>query len=233
MLRNSRQLSVDGRQSAEGNVFLIILVAVALFAALAFTVSRGFRSTTTATMTGRELALAASDVVTYSQQLERAVNRLRSKGTSENDISFDQSYVTGYDHTPAQPETNKIFSPTGASVTWKSPVNGANDASPWLFTGESCVVGVGNGSAGCGSDGLANEELLAVLPNVVSNLCTEINKRLGITGIPADSGGGPSSAQFTGDFADGTEIVLAGGPYNSACFSFGGANYFYTVLLAR
>lgn len=233
MLRNSRQLSVDGRRGEKGNVFLIILIAVALFAALAFTVSRGFRSTTTTTLSAREVALAASDVITYSQQLERGVNKLRRNGVSESDISFDQTYVSGYAHTSPQPDSHKIFSSTGAGVTWKAPVSGANDTSAWVFTGDTCIGDMGTGAAGCKSDGLPNEELLAVLPNVDSALCSEINSRLDISGIPADSGDGASTTQFKGSFADGNEIVLAGGPYSAACFSRGGAHYFYAVLLAR
>ena len=50
---------------------------------------------------------------------------------------------------------------------------------------------------------------------------------------PADTGGGASATKFTGTFGDDKEIILAGGPLETACFSRGGNNYFYTVLLAR
>lgn len=216
-----------------GNVFLIILVAVVLFAALAFTISRGFRSSTTTTMSDREIALAATDIITYAQQVSRGVDRLRRKGVSENDISFDQSDVSGYTHSSPQPDSNKVFNPSGAGVTWKSPQAGANDGSSWVFTGATCIGDMGTGATGCDSDTDSNEELIAVLPNVIDDLCTEINDRLSISSIPADTGGGASSTKFTGSFADGTEIILAGGPYNEACFSRGGNNYFYSVLLVR
>lgn len=220
----------QNKQAQSGNVFLIILIGVVLFAALAMTISRSMRSESTAALSGREAALAAADILSYAQKLERSVSRLRRKGVSENEISFNNNFVSGYAH--GQPDSHKIFSPAGGLVTWQSPAPGVNDASPWHFTGSTCIPDIGTGSAGCGSDGTSNEELIAVLPNVNQTQCEKINDQLDISGIPPDSGGGYSSAKFTGGFSDDTEIVL-GDSYNAACFSRAGANHFYAVLLAR
>jgi hypothetical protein len=214
-----------------GNVFIIILVAVALFAALGFTMSRGMRSDTTTQMSDQRVALSASTILTSGQKIERAVSRLRRKGISENDISFDQSFVAGYNH--GQPDTNKVFNPTGGSISWQTPPENANDGSDWLFTGATCIAGMGAGATGCDTDTTANEELIAVLPNLLESVCSEINDRLEIAGIPADTGGGASTTQYVGAFADGTEIILAGGPFNAACYSRGGSFTYYQILIER
>ena len=92
---------------------------------------------------------------------------------------------------------------------------------------------IGTGATGCDTDSIANEELIIVLPNIVDIVCEEINKRLNISGTPVDTGGGASSTKYQGSFADGTEIILPGGPFNTACFSDGTNNHFYSVLIAR
>ena len=220
------------RRSEHGNAFFIILLGVVLFAALSFTIARGMRSEGTNNLTKRQADLAASDIITYGQRLERGISQLRRRNISENDISFANPVVTGYAHGTPQPEENKVFHFSGSAVSWKEPPPRANDASTWHFTGSTCIAGVGNGAAGCSSDTVSNEELLAVLPNLTQSVCEALNSRLGIGTTPADSGGGYSTTKFTGTFADGTEIVLAS-PYQSACFSKSGAFHYYTVLLAR
>ena len=232
--KNKKNKTKHPRQNEAGNVFIIILLGVALFAALSYTMSRGMRGENTRKMSEQQAVLKASTILDSGQKFERAVNRLRRQNISENDISFDQAIVAGYDHTPVQPDGNKVFHPNGGSVSWQSPPEDANDGSDWFFTGETCIADLGSGATGCDTDGSTrNEELVAVLPNIDEAVCTEINDKLGITDIPADTGGGASTTLYQGDFDDGTEIILTGGPFEAACFSRGGNNFFYQVLIAR
>ena len=219
----------NSRKNESGNVFLIIILGVALFGALAFVVARGMRSETATGISRRQAELAATDTLDYAQRLERAVAKIRTRGTSENDIDFTNAVETGYPHTPVQPDKNQIFSKAGGGASWKTPHPKANDGSPWLFTGETCVVDVGSGSAGCSSNGTNDEELLAVLPNMNAIVCEEINKRLNIAVMP--SGGGYSNTKFTGTYGDANSPPTVG--LNAACFTTGGNYYFYYVLLAR
>lgn len=213
-----------------GNVFLFVLLGVALFTALAFVISRGMRSDSATGISQRQSELAAVDIIDYAQGLERAVTKLRQRGVSENDIDFTNAFVAGYSHTPVQPSENKVFERAGGGVSWKDGPPDANDGSPWLFTGATCIPDVGAGGAGCESDGVNNEELLAVLPNLKVSVCQEIDKRLGITAIP--SGGTISASQFTGTFADNGAPSGVDGR-TAACVLSGGNYYFYYVLLAR
>ncbi len=223
MIKTSKQ----NRES--GNVFLIILLGVALFGALAFVVARGMRSETATGISRRQAELAAVDILDHAQRLERAVNKLRSRGVSENDIDFTNGVVTGYAHTPVLTGAEAVFDKAGGGASWKNPYPSANDGSPWLFTGSTCIVDIGTGSAGCNSNTASDEELLAVLPNVKANVCEEINKRLHITPMP--SGGGFSNTKFTGAYADNASPPTTA--LNAACFTVGGNYHFYYVLLAR
>ncbi|MCB1563527.1 MAG: hypothetical protein KDJ75_08145 [Alphaproteobacteria bacterium] len=220
------------RGAERGNVFLFVMLGIALFAALAFTVSRGTRSESTTAMSERQAELLATDILDYAQRLERGVNRLRRRNVSENDISFDNSVVSGYDHTPARPDTDKLFNAAGGQVTWTSPPEKANDGSEWVFTGRSCIPELGTGAAGCGSDGLdGTEELLAVLPNLKQAVCERINTKLGVGAIPA-SVASYSAVKYQGTFQDGTELSNVTG-LSAACFSNGGAYHFYYALIIR
>lgn len=223
-------------KTESGNVFLFVLLGVVLFATLAFTISRGMRSDTTTTMSEREIELAAADILSYAQKLERGVSRLRRRSVSESDISFHASNWGHTDYQHAQPDKNKVFHPSGGAVGWVGPPQGANDGSPWHFTGSTCIGDVGTGAAGCESDtDSTNEELLAVLPGLDQDVCQEINDKLGISGIPANTGTGYSTTEFVGTYADGTIPDNMDG-YSSGCFN-GGATqpgfHFYHVLIAR
>lgn len=229
-MKNAKYISTQ-----RGNVFIFILLGVVLFTALAFTMSRGFRGDTTSRMSEREITLAASDMLSYIQRLERAVSKLRGKNVSESDISFDSPLATGYAHTPVQPDNHQIFNSAGGGARWQAAPTGANDGSPWVITGSTCIVGLGTDVAGCsvGSDATDNEDLIIVLQNVDPGLCEALNERLNIAGaIPADTGTGASTTLFTGDFANETEITLPSAR-QAACFSRGGSNFFYSVLLQR
>jgi hypothetical protein len=220
---------MNNNKSEAGNVFLIIILAVALFGTLAFVVSRGMRSETATGISRRQAELAAVDTLDYAQRMERAIAKIRSRGTSENDIDFTNAKVTGYAHTPVQPGKNQVFNKAGGGVSWKDPHPKSNDGSPWLFTGGTCIVDVGTGGAGCGSNGQNDEELVAVLPNMNLIVCEEINRRLNVGAMP--SGGGFSNTKFTGTYGDGNSPPTT--DLNSACFTTGGNYYFYYVLLAR
>lgn len=209
-----------------------------LFAALSFTMSRGFRSEGTSKLSKRQAELAASEIMTYIQRVERGISRVRQKNISENDISmeFDGNFVNAACDTGADPNfpTCQIFNPQGGSVSEQAPPQNSNDGTSWHFTGRTCIADIGTGATGCDSDTFSNEELLLVLRNMDIDVCTAINSKLNISGIPADSGGGFSATEFTGTFSDNTELIIAGGPFKSACYDAGGGTYhFYSVLMER
>lgn len=211
---------------------MFIMLGVALFCALAFVISRGFRSDTTAAMTDRKAELLAVDVLGYAQRLERAVGKMRGRGVSESDISFDNTVDAGYGHTPDEPVEHDVFDAAGGGLSRQNPPSDANDGSAWHFTGHTCIANIGKGATGCDTNTASDEELIAVLPNVNAAVCDVIDKKLGIGAIPANSGNPYSATKFTGTYADGAEVILADN-YNAACYSDGANYHFYYVLIAR
>ena len=96
-----------------GNAFYIILLGVVLFAALMFVFTRGAKQGVTG-MTTRQAQLAADDIMTFAQQVQRGVDRVYANDCPESQLNFDQSYDAGYTNAAAPADKHcNIFDPAG------------------------------------------------------------------------------------------------------------------------
>lgn len=219
------------RSSESGNVFIIVFVAIILFAALIYTFSRGAPQGAN-TLDSKQASLAASDILSYAQQVERAVNRVYRRGISENDISFENDFVTIYTNANCTEDRCKVFKPDGGSLGWQEPRPDLNGGLPWIFTGANRASGIGVS---------AESDLMAILPELPDSVCRTINERLGIAFPVTDSDYFVLNAPFTGTFTNAALINGVNGQ-NAACVTSAtsnpgntqaGENYFYQVLIAR
>jgi len=230
--------------SQQGSAFFYILLAVILFATLAYTVSRGMRGSATDSMTERQAELAASDILNIVQTYTRAVDKMRNRGCSENDISFTNNIVSGYAHSPVSVDTCQIFHPNGGKISYQAPLsdwldNGQSaqtNYGTWFFTGTGQPNNVGTSPA-----------LLLILPYMKRSLCLEINDVLGIennvTDPPQDDSNAYAITPFTGSFSGNNLIYDLTGAQaldgqSSGCFEGGGtppseSYHFYSVLIER
>lgn len=240
-----------------GNAFFIVMVGVVLFAALMFTFSRGARQGGD-NLSETQTEMAASELINLAQRYERAVSRLRLKGCSENQISFDdhkdmihETDGTPYNYANANSPADfscHVFRPEGGNLTpYQLPAdyvvgedlpcpNCAHPRSLYITT--SRVAGHGQESGSAGS------ELVLWTGRVTRNLCMEINDQLGVPNPggapPQDDWDCNADQPFTGSFEDCTDgigdeaAVLAG--QDSFCVDFNGNGWTYifmTVLIAR
>jgi hypothetical protein len=217
----------------QGSALALILVGVVLFAALIFVTTRGMDTGTTK-MTSAQARTQAADIINYAQVMERAVARMLQNGISETDLSFENAVVSGYDHTPAASDAEKIFaSSAGGGLSWRSPAPDQTPATTnaWLFTGGVVVTGQESNSL---------SELLATLP-VSVDVCTEINRQLNVTTDITVDQGTVTGAKFTGTYANNAGIVIAPGTGISGGCIRGlvtngtqtGSYTFFKVLIAR
>lgn len=222
---------MTSRRSDSGNAFMMILIGIVLFGALAFTFTRSGRQGISNVST-QEASLIAGDVIAYGTAIERGINRIRVKGISEADLDFVGAGAA-YDNASCTDPKCEIFNAAGAQQVWQPGVNKANDNSVWVFTGDVSVAEVGQD----GGDAKSSE-LIAVLPNILLPICLEINKKLGVAN-PADAPpliAAPvdTSTLFTGTFTAGGAITGAQlDGKRAACFNDGGDYSYYQVLLAR
>lgn len=231
-----------------GNAFFIVLMAVILFAALAITFSRGMQQGGE-TISQRQAEIAATDILTYVQQLERTVNKMMQNGRSETYLNFAGTPSDGLAYTNADvecpPDECKIFHPSGGALTPVSPVAKWLDSSKstdvfygtYLFTAKYCINDIADSTCLNGK----GVELLVMLPYIRENVCNALNEKLGITGlpIPANLVAFASSDKFDGTFpSTGGPILLSDAAMNgknAACIhdNANQQNVFYAVLLAR
>lgn len=232
-------------RNERGNALFLILLGVVLFAALTAAVSKGFRGGNSALSGSRTEALA-NDIILNGVTIERAVEKLVSKGVSESRMSFTRASGDGYELTPAESATEKVFNIAGGGAQYLDPPKDALDknmsAQPgygsWLYTGSN-VTGVGS----------AANELIAILPYVRKDLCVLLNNKAGVANLTSDTpnnSNGPTfvTTKYTGSFTDNGRIKSGSvftdkkmgcfaGVTDESANSIAGRYYFYYVLLPR
>jgi hypothetical protein len=226
-------------QSQSGNVFLIILVGIVLFAALMFTFSRGVQQGTEG-MAGREAELAASDIVTYGQQVQRGVERIIGRSISESDLSFANDADTNYVNPACADNRCLVFNPEGGAIKWKTPPSGVNFTSADYFISANRVAST-DGMTDIGTD---ERDLVILLP-VNANVCEAINGITSKLPIWSNVGTANTSTRFIGNYgASGGPVTISTGANSNlspaGCFCAGALPctqpkqaYYYQVLLTR
>lgn len=236
--------------SQQGSAMIYIFMAIAAFAALSFAVANIMRSGN-ADPNREVMQLQSTDVVQYADSLKRAVHGMQIRGVEDSRISFESPVLSGYaPHASCSSDDCRVFQAAGGGGSYIPPPSdwldsaGAGDPlyGRWFFPAGVCVQDVGSGGAGCESDGLDNEELVAILPWVRRDLCIQLNERLGIlnpAGSPPNATAAAWSAgntRFTGTFSE--EAIIARPGAMAGCLRGAGtpptnSYFYYRVLLAR
>ncbi len=241
------------KNAQRGNAVVVILIAIALFSALAFTFMRGAK-TGQGNLTAGQAKTAATEIVQYGSAVEKTVNKLMSKQCSENQLTVQNASLAGYTNANAPVDASCHIYGVGGGLTYSAPqspwLDSTRSASAeyghWGFIGSTLVLDVGAETGVC--SGRENDcvELTMILPYVKREVCIAINNLLGI----ANTGGEPPAetgywmSKFTGTFAMTWGMFgddVASGPlrgHPAGCFyalSFPANNgyHFYSVVWAR
>ncbi|MGH1456722.1 MAG: hypothetical protein ACRBDI_08065 [Alphaproteobacteria bacterium] len=217
-----------------GNVLVIILLAIALIGALTAAISGS--SNKNANIDDETLILRVTEIQRYTSELESGIMFIMQNGLSESDIRFAHPNANS-DYGDLSADTDKsdqLFHRDGGNATYKMAPDGINDGSSWEFYGNTALPEVGSDEA----------DLIAVLPNVTSAFCDQANEMIGYSAQPQDS----STCINTGAsarFDNGTQfdsspntVVTAGFSIKPStrgcveCTSDGSLHYFH-VLMAR
>lgn len=190
------------RETRAGNVLFLILIAVALFAALAYAVTQSSRSSGDG-VSKDKIKLAASTLIQYATLLEQAVSRMQMiNRCSEMEIDFYISGVTaaGFQHATGQTHC-KVFHPDGGGVSFQTVPAGVGTAANdiWRFTGQQAIRYVGSGEA----------ELTALVI-VTRETCLAINEKLGITNPSGEPPGDPNFAFSAAGYFNGGNLGAGG-----------------------
>lgn len=222
-----------------GSALTLILVAVALFAALSFTVAGMMRGGGGEHVGEQKSSLLADEILAYAARIRQAVQGLRiSGGCDPAQVSFEGPGLTGYAHTPAAAAGCTVFHESGAGLVYLRPSADFGGAADWVFTGGLNVQGVGTDC----TTGEGCTDLLAVLPGISLPVCKAVNKKLRITpdGTPPVQDDPLAFAKFTGDLTYAATLADQAGAgalegQMAGCSKASGSEsyFFYQVLVAR
>ena len=253
-LRDDRMIMYKNQS---GNVLFLILIAVALFAALAYIVTQSMRGGA-GTVNKEKYNIIVNQLLAFPLSVRSGVLHLSTVGgAGAENISFDwpEWGHTNYQHTPPLRDANKIFHPEGAAVIFQRPDaaamldnqwKGRPFWGNWLITGATCVPGVGTGdTATCASDP-TTLDLVLFLPYVKKELCEQININAEFNlpwGTPPQDDGDAWGAnpEFAGTYDNGEAVMDSGELLyrrDSGCFEGGGnppagSYHFFMTLLHR
>ncbi|MEM6780966.1 MAG: hypothetical protein AAF569_03795 [Pseudomonadota bacterium] len=244
---NHHKKQAKPRDTESGSIIIWILVAVALFAALNFAFTKGFR-TGEATVSDEKARLLATEIVDYGRTVQQAVRLLQINGCDETEVSFDQAIVSGYSNSNAPADNScHVFNPGGGGLNWSSTALDIQDSDfsyeglddgygTWLYAYPNVVdVGI-NGRC----------ELVAFLNWIPRNVCIQINEKLGIdnpSGEPPREADWAGRQEFIGVYdISCAQISTPAGDFEgklNGCYEGNhpnqpnGSYHFYQVLIVR
>lgn len=178
-----------------GNILFLILLAVVLFAALAYAVTSSLRGGGN-NANPETLKAQASQIINYASLMEQTVNRMTlSGGCNLSQLSFLASGNSGY--SAAQSPSDKrchVFDPAGGGMAWATPdkkmlipqataatySDNGQDYGSYNIPSEVCIPNIGANS-GCTGSRTEDKELVLGLKYLTKELCDTINKELGYT----------------------------------------------------
>ncbi len=220
--------------NSSGNILFIILIAVALFAALTYAVSKSSNvgtnnaSQETSTINGAVLSQ-------YTASIRAAIQRMTTDGKPLLDVKFNAPA----DFAALTISTEGIFHPSGGGVIYQTAPSvlldtlGGNLGGKWIFSFNFEIANVGSSVAGS----LNGNDLTAFQVGIKKDVCTQINRKLGLPISPFPT---VASNTFSTDMISNTqtyyidndytlpssETVIGAGPNDLALVGKGEGCYF-------
>ena len=235
-----------------GSVLVFILIAVALFGALSYTVAQMMRGGNAEAISEQQASILADEILGTARQIRQASQAIRiSNGCEDTDISFENPSVGGYTHSPVAQDACKIYNSAGGGLSYIVPPSDWLDQTlsstpalygEWFFPEGVCVSNIGTGGSCPDSD---NFDIIAVLPYVERQICIQINEKLGVDnpgGNPPQETGDAwrtSNDKFQGVYSGSGKLLQQSNQMNG-CFEGdssstppAGTYHFFQVILPR
>ena len=110
--------SLDGmkiiRQKESGNALVYVLIVIALFAALSFTLGRQTDTSEAGALSEEKAELLATQLINYAEQVRQIIEQMSFTGTTMDDYDFTLPSETVNFDTP--PHIDKVYHPDGGGL---------------------------------------------------------------------------------------------------------------------
>ena len=169
-----------------------------MFGALSYTVASMLNSGDTQYINEERADLYAGEILDYTRKVRETVQFLKiSNDCDDTEISFENNFVSGYEHSPATRDECKVFHSDGGGLSYLEPdekwldtaYSSGSTFQKWHFPRGTCIFGVGDdgtNTSDCNdstSDNL-NEDLIITLPHLRLEVCEQINKVFSVNNPP-------------------------------------------------
>lgn len=101
------------RFSERGNALVYVLIAIALFAALSFTLGRQTDTGEAGTLSDEKAEIYATDLITYAAQARSVIDQMTITGTTIDTLDFITPNAAGFN---TAPHVDKIYHPEGGGL---------------------------------------------------------------------------------------------------------------------
>ncbi|MDY0029630.1 MAG: hypothetical protein RBR86_06780 [Pseudobdellovibrionaceae bacterium] len=181
-----------------GSSLVIILIAVALFAALTYAISKS--SNSGKNLSQEQTRLFASEIIDSGNRFSETISRMKLAGVMEADISFE--YNGNYVNGACTIDDCMVFNFNGGGLEWDTAPTGSTSGDDWIFTSGISIDGIGT----------TDNDLVAILPRVNESVCHRINVLIDIE-TEADatpvSASGINADGFTGSYTSGAPTTIS------------------------
>lgn len=166
------------KRSERGNALIYVLIAVALFAALSFTLGRQTDTEEVEILSEEKADLYATQLISYATQAKSVVDQMMFIGGRISDLDFTRPSEAGFN---TAPHGNKVLHPEGGGLSLASLPSGVvaqstSDPVPGWYIGRFNNVEWTASS---------NQDVILVAYQISQAVCEKINEKItGSSAIP-------------------------------------------------
>lgn len=166
----------------KGNALIYVLIAIVLFAALSFILSKRTDNNSTSTIDSSKTELYADQIIAFASQAKTVIDQMMFTGTTIDTLDFTLPSQAGFE---TAPNVHKVFHPAGGGLSMANiPAEIQNEVSANPPAG--WYIGAFNNvewTKGTGTD------VILTAYQISKGVCESLNKKItGNTAIPAISG---------------------------------------------
>jgi len=167
------RLKESGQES--GNALVYVLIAIVLFAALSFTLSRQTDTGEAGELSDTQIELYATQLISYAAQVKSALDQMKFSGARIDDLDFrgpsDATFNTG----TQKDRTNRVFHPEGGGVTKGRLPEDALDSNPHSNPAPGWYLGRFNNVEWTPS---AGDDVILAAFQINEAVCAKITRKL-------------------------------------------------------
>jgi hypothetical protein len=104
------------RSSERGNALVYVLIAIALFAALSFTMGRQTDTGEAGTLDSEKAEIYATELLTYASQARSVIDQMTLSGTEVDNLVFTKPNAAGFN---TGSSIHKVYHPDGGGLSDK------------------------------------------------------------------------------------------------------------------